>query len=37
MGLIPWVGFISKGIEYEAEDRAFGKSKYTFKKMLQAL
>ncbi len=33
-GLIPWVGFKSKGIEYLAEDRIFGKSKYSFRKML---
>lgn len=32
-GLIPWIGFNTKGIEYEAEDRAFGTSKYTFSKM----
>ncbi len=33
-GLIPWVGFKSKGIEYLAQDRLFGNSKYTFRKMM---
>ena len=33
-GLIPWVGFSSIGIEYLAEDRANGTTKYTLKKML---
>jgi len=33
-GLIPWVGFKSMGIEYQAEDRVYGRSKYTFRKMM---
>ena len=33
-GLIPWMGFSSVGIEYLAEDRANGTTKYTLKKML---
>ena len=33
-GLIPWVGFNSVGIDYLAEDRANGVTKYTLKKML---
>jgi len=34
-GLIKWVGFKQIGIEYEPAERQFGKSKYTYKKMMQ--
>ncbi len=34
-GLIKWMGFLQIGIEYEPAQRLKGKSKYTFKKMLQ--
>lgn len=34
-GLIKWVGFKQVGIEYEPAERKFGKSKYTYKKMMQ--
>lgn len=34
-GLIKWVGFQQIGIEYEPQNRHAGKSKYTFKKMMQ--
>ncbi|MBS1628391.1 MAG: glycosyltransferase family 2 protein [Bacteroidetes bacterium] len=34
-GLIKWMGFSQIGIEYEPAQRLKGKSKYTFKKMLQ--
>ena len=33
-GIIPWIGYNSTGVEYVAEDRAYGDSKYTFKKMM---
>ena len=33
-GIIPWIGYNSIGVEYIAEDRAFGNSKYTLKKMM---
>lgn len=32
-GMIPWLGFNQIGIEYEPEQRTWGKSKYTVKKM----
>lgn len=34
-GLVKWVGFKQLGIEYEPAERKFGKSKYTYKKMMQ--
>jgi glycosyltransferase involved in cell wall biosynthesis len=34
-GLVKWVGFKQIGIEYEPAERKFGKSKYTYKKMMQ--
>lgn len=34
-GLVKWVGFKQVGIEYEPAERKFGKSKYTYKKMMQ--
>jgi polyisoprenyl-phosphate glycosyltransferase len=34
-GLIKWVGFKQVGIEYDPAERQFGKSKYTYKKMMQ--
>lgn len=34
-GLIKWIGFKQVGIEYEPAERKFGKSKYTYKKMMQ--
>ena len=34
-GLIKWIGFKQIGIEYEPAERKFGKSKYTYKKMMQ--
>jgi dolichol-phosphate mannosyltransferase len=34
-GLVKWVGFKQLGIEYEPAERRFGKSKYTYKKMMQ--
>lgn len=34
-GLIKWIGFKQVGIEYEPAERQFGKSKYTYKKMMQ--
>lgn len=34
-GLIKWMGFSQIGIEYEPAERTKGKSKYTFKKMVQ--
>jgi polyisoprenyl-phosphate glycosyltransferase len=34
-GLVKWFGFTQIGIEYEPLQRSFGKSKYTFKKMMQ--
>jgi glycosyltransferase involved in cell wall biosynthesis len=34
-GIIPWIGFAQLGIEYRAEDRAAGQSKYTITKMLR--
>ncbi len=33
-GLVKWVGFRQASIEYSPELRKFGKSKYTFKKMM---
>ncbi|MGE8720183.1 glycosyltransferase family 2 protein [Leptospira terpstrae] len=32
-GMIPWLGFNKVGLEYEPEERVWGTSKYTFKKM----
>ncbi|WP_243394032.1 glycosyl transferase [Leptospira meyeri] len=32
-GMIPWLGFKQIGIEYEPEQRIWGSSKYTLKKM----
>jgi dolichol-phosphate mannosyltransferase len=34
-GLVKWIGFKQLGIEYEPAERKFGKSKYTYKKMMQ--
>lgn len=34
-GLVKWLGFTQIGIEYEPSERKFGKSKYTYKKMMQ--
>ncbi len=34
-GLVKWIGFSQKGIEYDPLERAHGKSKYTLKKMLR--
>lgn len=34
-GLVKWIGFTQLGIEYEPAERKFGKSKYTYKKMMQ--
>lgn len=34
-GLVKWIGFKQIGIEYEPAERKFGKSKYTYKKMIQ--
>ncbi|MFL9482086.1 glycosyltransferase family 2 protein [Chitinophagaceae bacterium LWZ2-11] len=34
-GLVKWLGFKQKGIEYEPAERIEGKSKYTYKKMMQ--
>ncbi len=34
-GLVKWIGFKQIGIEYEPADRQKGKSKYTFKRMVQ--
>ncbi|MBN8837529.1 MAG: glycosyltransferase family 2 protein [Sphingobacteriia bacterium] len=34
-GLVKWIGFSQIGIEYEPAERVKGKSKYTFRKMLQ--
>jgi glycosyltransferase involved in cell wall biosynthesis len=34
-GLVKWVGFKQIGIEYEPAERKFGKSKYTYRKMMQ--
>lgn len=34
-GLVKWIGFSQIGIEYEPAERTKGKSKYTFRKMLQ--
>jgi glycosyltransferase involved in cell wall biosynthesis len=34
-GLIKWIGFKQVGIEYEPAERQFGRSKYTYKKMMQ--
>jgi dolichol-phosphate mannosyltransferase len=34
-GLVKWLGFKQVGIEYEPADRKEGKSKYTYKKMMQ--
>lgn len=34
-GLVKWIGFKQIGIEYEPAERKFGKSKYTYKKMMQ--
>lgn len=34
-GLINWVGFRSVSVEFEVEKRLYGKSKYTFSKMLR--
>jgi polyisoprenyl-phosphate glycosyltransferase len=34
-GLVKWIGFTQVSIEYEPAERAFGKSKYTFKKMME--
>ncbi len=33
-GVIPWMGYNSIGIEYTAENRIHGKTKYTLKKMM---
>lgn len=32
-GIVPWIGFKSIGVNYQAHDRLHGKSKYTLKKM----
>ena len=34
-GLVKWIGFKQLGVEYEPAERRFGKSKYTYKKMMQ--
>lgn len=34
-GLVKWLGFKQKAIEYQAEERFSGKSKYTIKKMVE--
>ena len=34
-GLVKWLGFKQMGIEYEPAERKEGKSKYTYKKMMQ--
>ena len=34
-GLVSWIGFKQTVIEYQAPKRSFGKSKYTFRKMLR--
>lgn len=34
-GLVKWIGFKQIGIEYQANERKQGKSKYTFKKMVR--
>ncbi|MFC4231049.1 glycosyltransferase family 2 protein [Parasediminibacterium paludis] len=34
-GLVKWLGFKQVGIEYEPAERKEGKSKYTYKKMMQ--
>jgi len=34
-GLVKWIGFKQIGIEYEPAERKEGKSKYTYKKMMQ--
>lgn len=34
-GMISWLGFKQCGIEYHPEERHWGKTKYTFKKMLK--
>jgi dolichol-phosphate mannosyltransferase len=34
-GLVKWLGFKQLGIEYEPGERTIGKSKYTYKKMMQ--
>jgi polyisoprenyl-phosphate glycosyltransferase len=34
-GLVKWIGFTQISVEYEPAERAFGKSKYTFKKMME--
>jgi dolichol-phosphate mannosyltransferase len=34
-GMRSWVGFNQKGIEYERDERALGKSKYSTKKLIQ--
>ena len=34
-GLIPWTGFSTSTVEYQAQDRAYGESQYTFKKMFK--
>lgn len=34
-GLVKWIGFKQIGIAYQPEERKFGKSKYTYKKMVQ--
>jgi polyisoprenyl-phosphate glycosyltransferase len=34
-GLVKWIGFTQIAIEYEPAERASGKSKYTFRKMME--
>jgi dolichol-phosphate mannosyltransferase len=34
-GVIPWLGYRSCVLSYEAEERSFGKSKYSLRKMIQ--
>ncbi|MDD2793370.1 MAG: glycosyltransferase family 2 protein [Sediminibacterium sp.] len=34
-GLVKWIGFSQKGIEYDASERTHGTSKYTMKRMIR--